>query len=173
MNNHEIGRGAIKKEKRIFGILDSLDEGKDYSEIQKKLNIVSRIDKDAIGEQSVSNVEKSLQTLSFVEKIEKTIKNSKEDTVDKHDLIVLLSTNRNVESVGVQVKSSLRNVSKFYKKFNKDKQKAQEMLTQKKLIVINGQLSESGIRHTFIKQLSKINKYHKIKTFPSKEERTL
>lgn len=155
-----------RKGKRVGKILDYLNKGIPCSEIQQRL--IASTEKR--GENSVKNVEEAINVFSFIEEIKKTNKHSKEDTVNKRDLIVFLS-GKNVNTVGIQVKSSDISVSNFYKKFNEDRSKAEKILIGKKLIVINGQLSKDTIKRNFVDQLSEIDKYHKIKTSPSREER--
>ena len=146
-----------KKGRRISRILDGLNQGMSYPEIQKRLVPLKG---EQRGEDSVKNVEEAIKNFPFIKEIKKTDKNSKEDTVDKHDLIILLS-GKSIDKAGIQVKSSIQRCSKFRHKFFKEYDDNEKILIKKKLIVINGQLPEFVIQKIFINQLSKIDEYFK------------
>lgn len=141
---------------RITQICELIKKDIPYQEIQQRL---APLNSREIGNKAVINVQRALQPFPFIQKIEETIQNSKEDSVNKYDLIISLS-GKNIDIVGVQVKSSLHEISKFYHKFNDDYYKTEKILIEKKIIVINGQLPVNTIQNLFLKKLSKIDKYY-------------
>ena len=147
------------KNDRIYKIFDYLDTKMPYSEIQQRLKIVSVVNSETIGNESVYTVQKAIEDLPYVDKIVETAKNSKEDVVYKQDLIVSLS-GQAVDTVSIQVKSSLDKILKFYQKIDQDYYTAEEILIERKMIVLNGQLPQNVIKDFFIDKLSKINQYH-------------
>lgn len=144
---------------RIDFICRSIRQDVSSSEIQQRILSIPEKKDDAIGFMSVDNVKRVVQFFSFVKDITETVKNSHEDTVDKYDLTISLD-NKNIDLVGIQVKSSIKAVTKFYKKIDNDFIKVKENLIDRKLIVINGQLPDDVIKNSFIEQLQTIEQYH-------------
>jgi len=159
MNKYEIRKKDHQAAHRINTICELIKQGVPYPEIQQRLEIIQKVDRNTIGEESVFNVQRSIKSLLFVQGIRETIRNSKEDSIDKYDLVVSL-IDKNIDSVGVQVKSSAEKILMFYKHFDEDFFKAEEILTRKKIIVINGQLPDQTIKNTFISKLEKIDQYY-------------
>ena len=143
---------------KIVKMCDWVERGVSYTEIQQRL---APKNSQEISNASVKNVQHALQSFSFIEKIKETTPFSKEDVIDKYDLAVFLS-GKSIKFVKVQVKSSLTGVSEFYKEFDQNYYKADQIVKRKGLIVLNGQLPIENIQTIFKKQLSKIDQYFKI-----------
>jgi len=160
MSFQERGSRHYYPNRRVSLIFDCLDQNLSITEIDERLNRCPKTPLER-GKESVENVKTIISRFSFIESIRETKPNSEEDTIEKRDLVVYLSGEENVGFVGVQVKSSLRNVLNFYKKINKDdSSEVQKKLIKNKLIVLNGQLPDSRIETNFLKQLSDINNFH-------------
>jgi hypothetical protein len=110
------------------------------------------------GKLSIINTKNAIKPLPFVVNIKENDRDSYEDAIKKYDLTVSLSR-KNINTVGVQVKSSHRGVYEFYKKIDPDLDKAKMKAMEKRLIVLNGQLSEEKIRDGFSAQFSAIEEY--------------
>ncbi|MDD2224716.1 MAG: hypothetical protein PHP97_00960 [Candidatus Shapirobacteria bacterium] len=146
-------------QQRINIICGGIKEGIPYEEIEQRLQFIPEIRNDAVSNISVVNVKRVIKTLPFIEEIIESKPNSYEDAVKKHDLTVFLNGD-NVNSVGIQIKSSIQYVLNFYQKFSINYSIAKEILIKKKIIVLNGQLPDEIIENFFLSQLNLINQYH-------------
>jgi len=150
---------------RINLTCDGIKNGLTYNEIQNKLNYFS--DKHYAnfrGECSASTVIRVIKELPFkkykIEDIVEIEQNSYKDAVKKHDLEII-SSDKNIGIIGIQVKSNFRKIEEFYYQFDDDINKAKEILIQKKLIILNGNNEDSIIQRNFIDQFQKIYSFCK------------
>jgi len=144
---------------RIETILGLTRDGLPFSEIQKRLQELPLNQDQLYSVVSVEKTVRSLKQIPFITEIAETVAWSDEDTIQKRDLIVNLS-GKNVDFVGIQIKSSIYRVLEFYNKIDPNYESAQQILTQRKLIVINGQLPEAVIIKFFLDKLDLIDQYY-------------
>lgn len=132
--------------------------GLSYNEIQHNIQSLPSEYGDAKGKCSVDNVKRIVQSVSskfLITEVIETKRNSFEDAIKKHDLEII-SGKENIGLIGVQVKSSIYGVLDFYKSFDKDYEKAKEIVINKKIIVLNGQLPDEIISRNFLDQFRQI-----------------
>ena len=146
-------------QQRVNLILDGLNKGLSNDEIDAKLATLPKTP-EAKGRNSVEDVKRALGELPFVEKIEETIPFKKQDTFHKRDLIITLNGDH-VPKVYLQVKSSLGMGIRFRNRIRHNYQKSKEVLNQRKLVIVNGQIPEDAIRQIFLYRLEEIDSYHK------------
>lgn len=161
MNCKETKEKQQKRKEGIFRvkqISELLGQGYSGQEIvnyiQSPINISQKR-----GYLSVYNVQKSIKDLPFISEIKETKPYGYLDSYRKYDLVISL-TGKYIDSVGVQVKSSSSRVSEFYKKLSHDPQEVSEILIQRRLIVLNGQLPSLQIQKSFLRQLGDINNFY-------------
>ena len=143
---------------RIKLICDGITNNLPYSQVQQNLQSLSENLDSAIGDRSVLNVKRVLSLSPDVSELIETKKNSYEDTEEKHDLEFL---HGEIGMLGVQIKSSIYGVLRFYKTIDEDYFRAKDILAQRKMIVLDGSLPDSTIQKNFIEQLQRIKEYHK------------
>jgi len=139
----------MSRETRLERILDiiSHDPSVNRDEIEIELGRKA----NEIGFVSEARVKKVLENLPFIMKIRQTERGSWEDMAGR-DLICYFS---NLNTVGIQVKSSAGAIYRFIEKGNLD----HIGLMEKKLILINGLRDEDFIKHVFLKRLFEIDDY--------------
>jgi len=147
-------------QQRVNLILNGLERGLSIDEIDVKLATLPKTPEDAKSRNSVDGVKRALEDLPFVEKIEETIPGKKQDTFHKRDLIITLNGDH-VPKVYLQVKSSLRREIGLRNRIRHNYQKSREVLNQRKLVIVNGQIPEDAIRQIFLYRLGEIDTYHK------------
>lgn len=148
--------------KRVQILCNSLQNGSfDSIKAQSQLDLLPKVRPDKQEAKSVSNVKNALRSFSFIDRIISTSHRSYEDTRLKYDLIADLN-GQNLDCIGIQVKSSQRAIIKFFGQINPDypEKKIQEVLNQRRLVVLNGQASISTIQENFLKQFSAVNNFY-------------
>lgn len=147
--------------KRVEILCDSLKDGTSKIEIERKLNSLPQIRPDKIEVDSLNKVKKAIRNYSFINQIIATSSHGYEDTRLKYDLIAFLD-GANIDSVGIQVKSSQKEVIRFLNKINPHypSKSNQDILNKRKLIVINGQRPEPDIQKSFLNQFFAINNFY-------------
>lgn len=149
---------------KIYALCDGIKKGIPYEKTNQQFQTLPKNDNYAYGEFSVLNVKRVINSLPLkdlsIDKVEETSWWSFQDTILKHDLEIF-SNKKGIGLIGIQVKSSLRSELKFYKKINPDYEIAKQILIQKKLIVLNGQIkNDEVIKKFFLEKLKKIEQHH-------------
>lgn len=142
---------------RISVICDGIKNNSSYQEIQERLQYLPGSTREGLGVVSVINTKRVLSSIPFITEIHETERFSYQDVVLKHDLEISCEE---ISGISVQVKSSICGVLDFYKNFDKDHFKAQEILTKRKLIVLDGSLPDNVIQKSFLDQFDYIKRYH-------------
>lgn len=158
MGNNKEYQPLTRRQKsfRMAVISNGLKEDISYIEIQQRLTTLPQNLGQAIGCESVLNVKKIIS--QFTNDVTETLPNGFKDVVKKHDLEFF---DDELGIVGVQVKSSIYKILDFYKSFDNDYFQAKEILIQRKIIVLNGNLPDAAIQKFFLDQFNKIKQYHK------------
>lgn len=106
------------------------------------------------GQKSVNRVIKAIKEEKIIGEIRQIKDFSGEDIYQKRDLAVVINNYHGFyDQIWIQVKSSCREVENFYTLIDKNGHQAQQILTERKLIVLNGNISPSRIRSEFYRQL--------------------
>lgn len=167
-SKEEIPRGGRIKARRIYLILDGLENGLSYDQIQLRFNHDKQgFYGDFRGECSVANVKRAIAQLPLsryhITDVVEIPQYSYEDNVKKHDLEIV-TDDQCIGVIGVQVKSSNAYISKFYRHLSHDLNTAKEIAIQRKLIVLNGSLESHLIERSFVDQFQNICQHFKPET---------
>jgi len=154
-----------EKATRINLIFECLKNGVPYPDIKTRLDNTDTHHCNLRGECSVSTVKRVIEKLPLkkyqIEKVVEIELNSYKDKVEKHD-IELICSDQEIGIIGIQVKSSVRNIERFYRKFHNDLDEAKKIITEKKLIVLNGKMEDFLIQRNFCKQFENICSHYKL-----------
>ncbi len=148
--------------KRVQILCNSLQDGfLDSAKAQSQLDLLPKVRPDKQEAKSVANVKNALRSFPFIDRIISTSHRSYEDTRLKYDLIADLN-GENIDYIGIQVKSSRRAIVRFFEQINPDypEKKIQDVLNQRRLVVLNGQAPIPTIQEDFLKQFTAVNNFY-------------
>lgn len=150
--------------RRIEYILGLLKGGLSSDQISSKLE---RRDfhrsQSLAGKDKEVRVQRLLETAPYVEKIDRTGADSPEDNAG-YDLYAYLLGIDSLDAVGIQVKSSQRGIDDFLRKRvdprlrNRGADGIRQWLVSRRLVIINGSLTDAEIVESFVGQVDEIAK---------------
>jgi len=124
-------KSYISKEKatRINLVYECLKNKVPYPDIKARLDKKDFGHCNLRGECSVSNVKRVIEKLPLkkyqIEKVVEIELNSDKDKIEKHD-IELICSDQEIGIIGIQVKSSVKNIERFYRKFHNNLNEAKK-----------------------------------------------